>query len=108
MKRPSDITTVESKIAVPVNLLEEHVNSKHHPREAAAANGYLHDVHSKDFENLLWCSEELELDGMVEIHMELPDNWQRCISIPVTTAFFVVCTKGAGPIYRLTWSSSLS
>jgi len=108
MKRPSGITTVESKVLVPVDLLEEHVNSKHHPHEDEKNASYLHNVFAYDFENILCCSEELEVDGAVEIHMTDQGCWHRCITIPVTTALMVICSKGMDETYRLTWSCSLS
>ena len=66
MNKPSGITNVESKVMVPVRLLEQHVNCKHHPIEAdehKVANAS--KSYSKHFENIFWCTEELEGPGKI-------------------------------------------
>ena len=109
MNKPSGITNVESKVMVPVRLLEQHVNCKHHPIEAdehKVANAS--KSYSKHFENIFWCTEELEVDGFVEIYLRARPNVHHCFKIPVTTGLLVMCTKGIGAEYKMTWSSSLS
>ena len=105
MKRTTGIATVESRVLIPVPLLEQHVNSKHHPREH-------HDVKAKEvisnFENITWCTEELEVDGFIEIHLQAEGNKHRCLIVPVITCLLAVCTKGSDPGYKHTWSCSLS
>ena len=106
MKRTTGIATVESRVLIPVPLLEEHVNSKHHPLENAIQ--HTRKVFSKDFENISWCTEELEVDGFIEIHMQADGDKHTCIIIPVITCLLAVCTKGIKGNYRHTWSCSLS
>ena len=107
MKRTTGIATVESRVLIPVPLLEQHVNSKHHPHEH-------HDVKAKEeevisnFENITWCTEELEVDGFIEIHLQAEGNKHRCLIVPVITCLLAVCTKGSDPGYKHTWSCSLS
>jgi hypothetical protein len=104
MKKPSAIT-VESRVQLPVSLLEDHVNSKHHPRKGYESHTREDKVFPRDFENISWCTEELEVEGSIEIHLAGPN---RCLSIPVTACVLVVCTRGTSPIYKVTWSSPLS
>jgi hypothetical protein len=108
MKTPAIIETVESKVIVPVSLLEQHVNSMHHALEDDEYKLPDHKKSfSKAFENIFWCTEELEVDGTVDVHLIGPGR-HRYYSIPVTTAFLVVCTRGADDSYRMTWNCSLS
>lgn len=105
MKKPSAITTVESRVDVPVNMLEDHVNSKHHPHDSNPNT--TKKIFSQDFENIRWCTEELLVEGMVEIHINNGLK-QQCLSIPVITGLLIVCTRGRENTYKVNWSSSLS
>ena len=110
MKRPSGITTVESNVVLPVTLLEDHVNSKHHPLESGSADLNLpRKSFSNDFENIYWCTEELLIDGTVDIYFAVPGlPFHYCLSIPVETGFMAICTRGKSKNYKLEWTASLS
>lgn len=110
MKKSSSITGVESKVSLPVTMVEEHVNSLFHPENSfretmkSGQNSF-----SLDYENISWCCEELPVTGTVEISFSTGrTNIEKYISIPVTANFCVVCTRGNSLNYKLTWSCSLS
>ena len=104
MKKSSEIKTVESKARLSESMIEDHINSMHHPEKCINEN-----VLSKNFENINWCCEHSSLKGIVEISFSgSQNNVLKHLSIPVTTGFWVVCTKGGNSNYKLTWSCSLS
>jgi hypothetical protein len=108
MKKSPGIKTVESQVLIPVSLLEAHVNSMHHPRKFDDLPLMKNRLYPDSFENIQWCTEELEVDGLIEIHLEGQGQPDHCVSIPVSTCLLVVCTKGSSPIYKMTWSCPLS
>lgn len=106
MKKRTGIMSIETKVIVPATLLENHVNNKHHRdeyREEDSKNFF-----STEFENINWCSGQLPVDGTMDIHFVTYRKTHLCLSIPVTSGFVVVCTKGKKGGYKLTWSCSLS
>ena len=97
-------TTVESKATLAESLIEDHINSMHHPDKCVDEN-----VFSEKFANINWCCEHSPLQGTVEISFS--DRGNGCmkhISIPVTTSFWVICTKENERNYKVAWSCSLS
>lgn len=110
MKKSPVITTVESKVSLLTTALEDHVNKLHHPDKCGKKNANItKNFFLRDFANINWCSEELPLDGTVEISFSTNRKAQyKCISIPVVTGFWIVCTQERDENYRVTWSSSLS
>ncbi len=106
MKTLAAITTVESRVEVPVDILEEHVNSKHHPLESTLEN--FEKIFPTEFENICWCTEELTIEGEVDIHLFTEDQCHYFLSIPVEAGFLIVCTKENEAGYKVSWSSSLS
>gem|GEM_PF-904808 len=105
MNKPSGITIVESRVRVPERLLEEHVNSLHHPQECIQPRKSYH-IFSRNYESLYWCTEELAIGGTVILHLSNPRL--HCISIPVSTSLMVLCTRKGEAQYKLNWVCSLS
>ncbi len=102
--KKSSITTVESKASLAEGLIEDHINSMHHPDKSVDEN-----VLSKKFVNINWCCEHSPLEGTVEISFFAGSHGtMKHISIPVSTSFWVVCTKEKERNYKVTWSCSLS
>ena len=104
MKKTSGISKVESKAKFSENMIEDYMNSMHHPEKRANEK-----VFAKDFENIDWCSEHSQVVGNVEISFwtKSPDIL-RHRSVPIATGFWVVCTKKRRSNYKVTWSCSLS
>ena len=85
---------------MPVTMLEEHVNSLHHPLEEDEKYN-ARKIFVKDYEQLYWCSEELPVQGSVDV-------FPAGISHPINTNFHVVCIKDRDGKYKLSWTCSLS
>ena len=103
MKKIS-ITTVKSKATLAESVIEDHINSMHHPDRSVDEN-----IFSKKFVNINWCCEHSPLEGSVEISFSTGrNNRMKHINIPITTSFWVVCTKEKEKNYKVTWSCSLS
>ena len=102
--KKTTITTVQSKVRFAESIIEDHVNSMHHPEKNIDE-----EVLSKNFKNINWCSEQSPVEGTVEISLSAgSNNTLKHFSIPVATSFWVVCTKEKEKNYKITWSSSLS
>ena len=110
MKKSLLITTVESKVPLPVTELENHINKMHHPDKCGSRNAKVDEnLFLNDYVNIDWCSEHLPVEGTVEISFSTDQkDHYKCISIPVVTGFWIVCTKEREENYKVTWSCSLS
>lgn len=110
MKKSPVVTTVESKVPLLATALENHINESHHPDKGGNRNVKINeDFFLHDFINIKWCSEHLPAEGTVEISFSTDDkDHYKCVSIPVATSFWIVCTKQREENYKVTWSCSLS
>jgi hypothetical protein len=98
------ITAIESKTVLAERMIEDHVNSMHHPNRTVGGKDLL-----KNFMNINWCSESCLAEGTLEIDFHSGNRKiMKHINIPVITNFWVVCTKEKDMPYKITWSSSLS
>lgn len=103
------IISIECKVMVPVRMLEDHVNSLHHPLEDDERYSAAGKIFVKDYEQLYWCSEEVPVQGSVSIyHTASNGRINSGISHHIDTGFHVVCIKDARGKYKLHWSCSLS
>jgi hypothetical protein len=105
MKRSAFITSVESTVAFHEQALEEFVNNSLPvgPVTSKYREGF------DDFKTIDWCAAYVPVNGVVDILCALnrSENIKR-ISIPVASAFLVMCTKEEDDKYRVAWSCSLS
>ncbi len=108
--KSTTITTVETKVSLAENLIEDHINNMHHADKCFRKNGKAECCALwENFENLNWCCEHSPVEGTIEITVRatLNTDYKRVI-IPVITNFGVVCTKKKESDYKITWSYSLS
>ena len=106
MKR---ISLVESKAGFQQKLLEKFVQDNlpsHMQKENNISGMGAFTEHNKEIES---CAAETPVNGTVEIFFETPEpNALRRISVPVTSRFFVYCTRDEMDNYKVAWSGSLS
>ena len=109
-KKTTAKTKVESKILLPVTLLENHVNSLHHPKRDSGKKVNIEEKSfSENYENVDWCFMELPVEGKVEIRFSTGRrNIDKYISVPVSAGFLVVCTKADRKEYKVASICSLS
>jgi len=110
MEKDNEIKKVESKARLSENMIEEYVNSLHHPDKNfdKYGNAAVKSI-STDLEKINWCCEHSSVEGTVEISfLSKLNNMIQRFSIPVFTEFWVVCTQEKDAAYKLTWSGSLS
>lgn len=103
------ITNVETKTKLAEQMIEEHINAMHHPKRNLGNANNKSRAEFDDYESIDWRCEHSPAEGTVEISFSKGILKRlKHISMPVKTAFLVVCIKGTEAAYRLTWSSSLS
>jgi hypothetical protein len=109
MKRPPAITSVESKAAFREKLVEKFVQQNLPPRaikqnKISGMGGF-----AFGFKEIESCAAETPVIGTVEIFF-FPKYFStlRSASIPVTSRFFIFCTRDDSNEYKVSWSSSLS
>ena len=55
------------------------------------------------------CAAETPVNGLVEIfYMDDSPDEAKCLRVPVSSRFFVFCTRNEIVNYRVAWSCSLS
>jgi len=110
MKKSPVITKVESKVPLLTTALENQLSKLHHPDKCSKKNTKINgNFFLHDFVNIDWCSEVLTVKGAVEISFTTGRaNHYKCVSMPVATSFWIVCTKEKAENYKATWSCSLS
>jgi hypothetical protein len=109
MKRTSEITSVESKAAFHERLLEKFVQdnlpSKFNYESRLAGMGQF-NLNYKEIES---CAAETPVNGTIEIFFEADNPFAlRRLSVPVSSRFFVFCTRDENENYKVTCSCSLS
>src|SRR4030095_7027121 len=109
MKR-TPITTVETNTRLAESLIEDHINSMHHPEKNFGKKDHsIGGVLWENFESFSWCCEHSPVEGTIKIsYLDLHNSSLKQISVPVETNFGVVCIKEKGRNYKITWSYSLS
>lgn len=109
MKSTSGITSVESKAIFHEEAFEDFINSAM-PCKESSEQIKARSFFSPDYEKIDWCGAYVPFNGTVDILAASKDKHGiKRISIPVTSVFLVVCTKGQDEgKYRITWSTSLS
>jgi len=110
MKKSSAIFKVESKVPLLTTELENQLSKLNHPAKCSKKNAKINgNFFLRDFVNIKWCSEVLKVKGTVEIGLSTGcANHYKCVSVPVATCFWIVCTKEKAENYKATWSCSLS
>lgn len=106
MKKTKGITSVESRAVFHEEAFEDFINS------AMPHKNLLRDKRSEfseDFRNIEWCGAYVPFNGTVDIltTVRRTDDIKR-LSIPVTSAFLVICTKEDDGKYKIAWSCSMS
>ncbi|SRR5690606_28706153 len=108
MKKTAAITSVESKAGFPVELVErfvqENLPADTYRRNKTKGMGNFNEMYSE----IESCAAETPIGGSVEIFIGSSRKTACCISVPVSSRFFVYCTRKERDHYRLAWSCSLS
>lgn len=109
MKKTAAITSVESNAGFPERLLEKFVQDNLPPgvwkRNKTKGMGDFNKMYSE----IEGCAAETPIGGSVEIFFGARrKNAVKCISVPVSSRFFVFCTRKEWEHYRIAWCCSLS
>ena len=109
MKRTTGITSIETKAAFQERLLEKFVQDNLPARRKTGSAIDRLGKFSYIYKEIESCAAETPVNGSVEIFFETtnPDGLKR-LSIPVSSRFFVLCTRDESSPYRISSSSSLS
>jgi hypothetical protein len=104
MKKPSMITSVESKVTFQEKMLVDFVNRNLSGNKSLANNSF-----SADFSIISWASTNIPVNGSLDILFATKnqENIER-LSLPVCSLFFITCTKEKTGNCRVAWSCSLS
>lgn len=109
MKKISGITSVESKADFQRELLEKFVqqNLPYSSKKQNKITGMGRFAsHYKEFES---CAAETPINGTVEIFLKTNDPFSiGKLSVPVSSRFFVFCTRNNTENYKVSCTCSLS
>ena len=109
MKKTAAITSVRSNAGFPEELLErfveENLPSRTCIKKKTAGMGNFNDLYNE----IESCAAETPIGGSVEIFFgNARKTDSRCISVPVSSRFFVFCTRKEWDHYKIAWCCSLS
>jgi hypothetical protein len=106
MKRSTGIKSVESKAIFHEAAFEEFINGA---MPAQTSKDNKRSTFSDNYKRVGWCGAYVPFNGTVDILAAVKKtNDIRRISIPVSSAFLVLCTKEYGGKYKIAWSCSMS
>jgi uncharacterized coiled-coil protein SlyX len=109
MKKSPGITSVESKAAFQEKLVEKFVQQNLPPQATKQDKLSNMGNFADRFKAIESCAAETPVIGNVELFLTPTFfNAVRRMSIPVSSRFFVFCTRDDQQDYKVTWSSSLS
>lgn len=109
MKKTEAITTVKSNAGFPEELLErfvqENLPSRTWEQRKTRGMGSFNDLYNE----IESCAAETPIGGSVEIFFGTSRKaGSRCVSVPVSSRFFVFCTRSEWDRYKISWCCSLS
>lgn len=103
------ISLVESKAGFQQKLLEKFVQDNLPSSMQKENNISGMGTFTEQYKEIESCAAETPVNGTVEIFFETTEpNALRRISVPVTSRFFVYCTRDEMDNYKVAWSGSLS
>jgi hypothetical protein len=108
MKKTPEISSVESKVFIPVMVLENYMNKTNREDILDESAGINRVIRNGSFENIGWRSAHSPVKGTVEINFTESRNNFKSVSLPVCSTFLVTCTRNNGGMFQVTWSLSLS
>ena len=109
--RPTErICSVESKVLLHKKHIERFVQENLPPRTPRGSRISSMGGFSERYTEIECCAAESPVTGTVEIVIDSGElfNTIKCIKVPVSSRFFVFCTRDMRNDYRVTCSHSLS
>jgi uncharacterized coiled-coil protein SlyX len=109
MRKSTGITSVESKAAFQEKLIEKFVQQNLPPKTPKPNQLSGMGNFSNRFKQIESCAAETPVIGTIEVFLT-PTLFNAVlrVSIPVTSRFFVFCTRKDNDEYRVACSTSLS
>jgi hypothetical protein len=110
MRQTEKICSVESKAVLRKKHIERFVQENLPPRTSKQSRISSMGGFSERYAEVECCAAESPVIGTVEIMVDSGElfNTIKCISVPVSSRFFVFCTRDMKDDYRVTCCHSLS
>lgn len=108
MKKTPEISSVESKVFIPVTVLENYMNKTNREDILDESAGISRAVRNGSFENIGWRSAHSPVKGTIEINFAESRSNFKSVGMSVCSTFLVTCTRTNGGMFQVTWSLSLS